>query len=112
VRVEDAVELGRRREGVKPLDLVLGEVREEARVRLDDLRPVRRFAQPALAVPSDPRRVRQLPQECERLERPRARGPVVAAEEPAVCACALGVSEHGLERGEVAVDVVEDRQHA
>src|SRR5262249_52500298 len=40
---------------------------------------------------------------------PRAKGAVVAAEQPLVDA--LGLREHGLERIEVAVHVVEDPQH-
>jgi hypothetical protein len=62
VHVEDAVQLGLRRECVEPVDHVLGEPAEEQLVDLHHLGPVgRRLAQPALAVPSDPRRVLELP---------------------------------------------------
>ena len=47
----------------------------------------------------------------ERLDRPRAEDGVVAAEQPLVDSFALGLGEHGLERGQVPVDVVDDPEH-
>src|SRR5207302_3460355 len=67
--------------------------------------------QPALAVPADPRRVLELPQALEGLERPGAGSAVVAAEQPAVDPHAAGVREHLFKRGDVAVDVVEQPEH-
>jgi hypothetical protein len=48
----------------------------------------------------------------ERLERPRAPRGEVAAEEVGIGAGSLGVLQHLVERNHIAVDVVDDREHA
>ena len=113
VHVEDAVELGSRRQVEEPFHLLGGNLVPEPPVRLAHLRPILgRLEQPALTVAADPRRVRQLAQTRECLERVRTRGPVVAAQQPAVDVHGLRVGEHRLERIQVAVDVVEDSEQA
>ena len=72
----------------------------------------RRFPQPALAVATNPGRIRKLAQTVERLLRPWARRAVVAAEQPAVDAGPPGVRQHRVERGDVAVDVVQKPKQA
>ena len=107
MNVEVAVELGLRREVVEPPDIVLRQLTAEEVVGLHHLGPVDgRLAQPALAVAADPRRIRKLTEPGQRLGRPRARRAVVPPEEVAVGTEPVGVGEHGLERGQVAVDVV------
>jgi hypothetical protein len=113
VDVEHAVELGLDRKVVEPVDDVVRQAAGEELVGLHHLGPVGRWlAQPALAVAADPRRVLELLQPGQRLQRPRARRAVVAAEEPAVHARIVRVREHGLERRQVPVDVVEHAEHA
>jgi MFS family permease len=81
--------------------------------RLHHLRAIeRRLPQPALAVASDPRRVRQSAQALDRLARPRRPGGEVPAEEIAVGTGGLRVLQHLLECGQVPVDVVKDSEHA
>ncbi len=113
VHVEDAVELDLRGQSIEPLEHVVGEHPDHVLlVRRPDLRDVGELTRPPLAVPADPDRVRQRLEPLERLERPWARDSVVAAEQPAVDAELVGLREHRLERGQVAVDVVEQAEHA
>ena len=112
VHEENPVELGPRRQCVEPVHELLGVRAGEELVGLHHLRAVeRRIAEPPLAVAADPGRVRQLAQARDRLLGPRARGPVVAAEQPTVDAELGGIIEHAPERRDVAVDVVEHREH-
>ena len=112
VNVEHAVELGLRRQRVQHRDLLLRQAAEEELVGRHHLRTVvRRLTEPALTVPADPRRVFELSQAPERLERPRARRAVVPAEQPAIDTNLLRVAQHLLERRDVPVDVVEEPEH-
>ena len=109
MHVEDAVELGLDRERVQPLDELLPIAASEELVGLHHLGPIERWlTEPALAVAADPRRVRQFAQTLDRLLRPWARRAVVPSEEPAVDVQPIGLGENPLERGQVAVNVVED----
>jgi hypothetical protein len=112
VDVEDPVELGALGECEEPLLLFLREVGQQPIVRIGNLRAIsRRLEEPALPVAANPGGVGELPQAGKRLERPRTRGAVVAAEEPALDPERLRVVEHGLECRQVAVDVVQDSEH-
>ena len=112
VHVEDPVQLGLRRKRVEPLDDLLRKRAPEDVVGRHHLGTVeRRLTQPALAVPADPGRLRQLLQAGERLVGPGTRRPVVAAEQPAIDAELLCLREHALQRRHVPVDVVEDSEH-
>src|SRR5205085_10091954 len=111
VDVEHPVKLDLRLQRVQP-----ALVRAEPGVRLSelfrDLRTVeRRLAQPALTVAADPRRLRQRTQALDRLEGPRRPRCEVTPEEKRICARALGVLEDRVEGNEIAVDVVQDREH-
>jgi hypothetical protein len=66
---------------------------------------------PPLAVPADPGRVRQRVESLERLERPRTHDSVVPTEQPAFDLERVRVGHDRFERGQVAVDVVEDAEH-
>ena len=66
---------------------------------------------PALAVAADPDRGPQLEQAVDGLARGGAEERDVAADEPLVGAAFLRVGDDRVERGEVAVDVVEDGEH-
>src|SRR5207244_10076582 len=81
--------------------------------RVHDLRAVeRQFAQPAFPVAPDPGRVWEAAQASDRLERPRRPRREVAAEQVAVGTGGLRITEDFLERNEIAVDVVQDGEHA
>ena len=81
---------------------------------LHDLRPIDgRLAQPALAVAADEdRRLVDLAHGCERLALERTEADEVAAEQERGRALRTRVREHGFERRQVRVDVVEHREHA
>jgi hypothetical protein len=112
VEEEDPVELGLRRQIEEVLDLVVGNAAAKDVVGLHHFRPVEwRLDQPPLTVAADPGRIRQLAQSRQSLERPRAGRAVVATEEPAVDPEVVCLCQDTLERGHVAVDVVEDAQH-
>ena len=112
MHIEDAVELGPRRQRIQPPHLLVRDLATEPLVRLGHLGTVlRRLEQPTLAVAADPGRVGKLTQAGQRLYGVRARRAVVAAEQPAVDARVVGIGEHCIERIQVAVDVVEDAEH-
>jgi hypothetical protein len=66
---------------------------------------------PAVDVAADPGRI-ELVQAGHGLRRPGAEDGVIASEQETVGPVVVGVGEHGLERREVAVNVVEEGQHA
>ncbi len=82
-----------------------------ARRRPHRRRRLGRGVRPALAVAADPGRAAQLREPHDGLARPCAEQRVVAAEQPAGGAGGVRLGEHGVERRQVAVDVVEDREH-
>ena len=112
MHVEHPVELGLRREPVEPVDHVVRQAAREELVDAHHFGPVERWLpQPALAVAADPGCVLELAETVERLERPRARRAVVAAEQPAVDAELTRLGEHLFQRRQVPVDVVEQPEH-
>ena len=112
MNVQHTLELGLRLQRIEPALL-----RAETGVELAQLRrhigPVRRrLAEPALAVAADPGRVRERAQPPDRLERPGRPRREVAAEQVRVGTCGVRVFQHLIEGDHVAVDVVQDSQHA
>jgi len=79
------------------------------RIVRGDLRGV---TEPAVGVAAQPSSAVELAQTGQRLGRPGATEGVVATEHPPVGAGCLRIREHSIEGQQVAVDVVEDRQHA
>jgi hypothetical protein len=77
---------------------------------LDDVvvRCLGRVGGPALAIAADPGRGLQLPQRGDRLLRPCTEQRVVATEQELGGAGLAGVVEHGAQRRQVAVHVVEE----
>ncbi len=71
-----------------------------------------RGGRPALAVAADPRRGGELAQPRDRRLGPRAEERDVAADEIGVGALPGGIGEHGLQRRQVAVHVVQKGEHA
>ena len=65
---------------------------------------------PAVDVAADPERVVEATQDRQHLRRERPEQGVVAAEQEPLRTCPARVGEHGLERRDVAVHVVDDRQ--
>src|SRR5215203_1668592 len=106
VAVERAVDGRRLWEAEQLLDELLAERFRTAGADVGDRsRRVVPVDEPAVGVAADPGRVRQLLQALDRLLRPSAGHRVVAAEEELVEIARVG--ENGLERRQVAVDVVE-----
>ena len=77
--------------------------------RVDRRRRVVAVHEPAVGVAADPGGVLELLQPLDRLLRPGAGGGVVAAQQEGVGV--LRVRQDRLQRGQVAVDVVEQREH-
>ena len=111
--IERVLSLGKRRQPDEGIDLTprqLGNRRGERRedhLALLRRQVQRRIDEPALAVPAQPGRVRQFAQSRQRLDRPRSESAVVTAEQPVVDAFTASLGEHRVERGQVAVHVVE-----
>jgi hypothetical protein len=108
--VEDEL-LGQRSEGAHPLLSEIVGARGDGRLDEIELRSLAGRGRPALAVAADPLGGGQRLEPVEGLAGPRAEERVVAAKDEAVGAAALRVGQHGLEREQVAVDVVEEREH-
>ena len=110
--VQHTAQLDLRLQRIEPA-FVSAEPGVDLRELAPDVRPVRRrVAQPALPVAADPGRVRERAQPLDRLERPRRPGRKVAAEQVRVGGRPVRVLQHLLERNEIAVDVVQNGQHA
>ena len=111
---QDALELSLLRKPVQPVDEIGAERFARSRQGGPEklLRALRRFgifAQPSFDVASDANHRRHAFEHLGGLTRPWAERGVVAAEQEGRRSFALHVGKHGLECGEVAVDVVQQR---
>ena len=110
VAVQRAVDDGRLRKAEQLAHQLLAELLgTELGDRSDRLGSVRAVHEPAVCVTADPGGVRKALEPLDGLLRPRAGGRVVATEDELVRV--PRIRQHGIESGQVSVDVVQQRKH-